>query len=61
MSDYIVTIQRVEPNPAYNAERAKWDSNQFTNPPTLTTQVLTMYVTAEQFEAIRRAAIEVAK
>jgi NTP pyrophosphatase (non-canonical NTP hydrolase) len=65
--NYRITIERYDPNPAYNAEeeerrmrRGNWD-NAPSQQAFLQCTVLNMEVTAEQFDAIRKAALEVCK
>lgn len=58
-SDYRLTVARIEPNPQYEAGR-KYQYGTVPNP-TIETTVLSMVVTPEQFDAIRRAALEAAK
>lgn len=53
---YLLTVTHIEPNPDYRPGYMYGS-----NPATIERVVLTMHVTPEQFDAIRNAAIEVAK
>ncbi len=53
---YLLTVTRNEPNPKYQPD--SYRSNEAIS---VTTQVLTMEVTPEQFDRIRNAALEVCK
>jgi hypothetical protein len=61
---YMLTVKRYEANPAFDPDKHGLGDNIYGRPePSATIEriVLTMHVTNEQFDAIRRAALEVAK
>ena len=63
---YRLTITKIEPNPEYDPEEAKRRngllySDKYGVPRNLETQALMSDLTDEQFNAVRRACIEVVK
>jgi hypothetical protein len=62
---YILNIARHDPNPKYDAREARDRMNAayntYVEQPFFESQVLLMEITPEQFDAIRAAALEVAK
>lgn len=58
---YQITITALEPNPKAGERKYQPYGNDYMEPNELSRTVLTMELTAEQWDAIRRAALEVAK
>ena len=63
MTDYRLVVTRIDPNPAYDAEEARrrgaWPSSSYIIPPTSETQVLDVRLTAEEYQAVKRAVLAV--
>jgi len=70
MPHYTLTVTRSDPNPDYDAAQARNAADQrargygsvyYNVPATVETQVVLIALTEEQFNAVRRAVLEVAK
>jgi len=71
MPHYTLTVTRTDPNPLYDQARAREcaelqargygnQSAYYNVPPTVETQTVLVALTEEQFNAVRRAVLEVA-
>jgi len=69
MASYTLTVTRTDPNPLYDQARAResaerqargWGGEYYSIPSTFEIQVVLVALTEEQFNAVRRAVLEVA-
>ena len=60
--EYKLVVWRIETNPNYKPEYREFDRfNQPIPPPKIETEVLSVIVTVEEYEAVKRAILEVKK
>lgn len=62
MPEYRLVVTRIDPNPAYDAEEARrrgnWSgANSYLVGPTIQTEVLTVTLTPEEYQAVKRAVL----